>query len=222
MLDVHWVLQLSALLLCSTFIGDRNRNHALDPRPEQFNSHTVLNEHLRLLRIADLSIFLVPYASKIQSYFTRIGMSAGNFCHWIITATHIKVSFETRTLIVKNTYIKTATEVVSVDRFRCCLTITNVVISILILLVAITAYFGILLDSSTLLSVANNSTLVFSAGCLLTWAWTLIRLYKDIKQSEKLLPKKRILILHGSLLTRYLLISVLSQILYYESYQTEL
>jgi hypothetical protein len=48
---------------------------------------------------------------------------------------------------------------------------------------------------------------------LFAWAWTLIRLYKDIKHSEKLLPNKRIFILHGSLLTGYLLLNALSQII---------
>ena len=192
MLDVHCVLQLSALLLFSTFIGV-NRNHALDPRLVQLNAHTVIDEYLCLLSIAILSIFLVPYASKIQSYYNHIWNFSSNFCHWIITATYIKVSFETRMLINKNTYIKTATELVPVDRFRCCLTTTNVLILILILLIAITAYFRILLNSSTLISILNNSTFVFQVGCLLAWAWTLIRLYKDIKHSEKLLPNKRIL-----------------------------
>jgi hypothetical protein len=41
---------------------------------------------------------------------------------------------------------------------------------------------------------------------MLVWAWTLTRLYKDIKHSEKLLPNKRIFVMHGSILTAYLLL----------------
>ena len=41
---------------------------------------------------------------------------------------------------------------------------------------------------------------------LVAWAWSLFRLYRDIKYSEKLLPDKKIFILHASLLIAFLLI----------------
>jgi len=62
---------------------------------------------------------------------------------------------------------------------------------------------------NTLLFVSNNSNSFFQAGCLFAWAWTLIRLYKDFKGTEKLLPKKRVFILHGVLLTLFLLLDAL-------------
>ena len=133
-------------------------------------------------------------------------MATDNFCHWIITSTYIKVSFETRMLIDKNTYIKSAAELVKVDRFRCFLTTSNVIISVLILLISITAYFGVILDKHMLHLVTVYSSFVLQIGCLFAWAWILIRLYKDIEHSEKLLPNKRIFILHGSLLSVYLLL----------------
>jgi len=141
-------------------------------------------------------------------------MVADNFCHWIITATYLKVSFETRMLLNKNTYISTAVDLVQVDRFRCCLTTFNVLISILILLIAISLYFGgrYLIEHyefNVFYTVAINSSLVLQIGCLLAWAWTLMRLYKDFKYTDKLLPNKRIFILHGSLLTLYLFLYAL-------------
>jgi branched-subunit amino acid ABC-type transport system permease component len=63
--------------------------------------------------------------------------------------------------------------------------------------------------------IAVNGTLVFQTACMLAWSWTLVRLYKDIEHSEKLLPNKRIFILHGSLLVAYILIFVIQLILYY-------
>ncbi len=133
-------------------------------------------------------------------------MATDNFCHWIITSTYIKVSFETRMLIDKNTYIKSAAELVKVDRFRCFLTTSNVIISVLILLISITAYFGVILDKHMLHLDTVYSSFVLQIGCLFAWAWILIRLYKDIEHSEKLLPNKRIFILHASLLSVYLLL----------------
>ena len=44
----------------------------------------------------------------------------------------------------------------------------------------------------------------------LTWGWTLHKLYRDTKRSDKLLPKKGIFILHGSLLVLFLLLQALN------------
>ena len=56
---------------------------------------------------------------------------------------------------------------------------------------------------------------------MLAWAWTLIRLYKDIEHSEKLLPNKRIFILHGSLIGGYLVLYALSLIMIYAGKHSE-
>ncbi len=48
---------------------------------------------------------------------------------------------------------------------------------------------------------------------MLAWAWTLIRLYKEIENSEKLLPNKGVFTLHGSLLAVYLLLYALTDVL---------
>ena len=49
---------------------------------------------------------------------------------------------------------------------------------------------------------------------MLAWACTLIRLYKDIEHSEKLLPNKRIFIQHGSLLFGFLFLYALDQTMF--------
>jgi hypothetical protein len=50
---------------------------------------------------------------------------------------------------------------------------------------------------------------------LLAWAWTLIKLYKDTENSEKLLPNKHLFTFHGSLLAVYFLLYALSNALDY-------
>jgi len=55
----------------------------------------------------------------------------------------------------------------------------------------------------------------------MAWAWTLVRLYKDIKHSNKLLPSKGMFILHGIFLTGYLLLFALAQIIFYAAEHTE-
>jgi hypothetical protein len=61
-------------------------------------------------------------------------LAAQNFCHWIITVTYIKVAFEAKMLIKKETYIQSAAELLQADRFRFRFTIANIVASVLILL----------------------------------------------------------------------------------------
>ena len=49
-------------------------------------------------------------------------------------------------------------------------------------------------------------SLSFVSVCTIIWGYTLIRLYKDVKTSEKLLPNKKLFFLHGSLLSLYLIL----------------
>ena len=97
--------------------------------------------------------------------------------------------------VKKETYIKSAPVLLEVEKFKCRLIAANIGASILILLISFLRLF------------------IFQVGCLIAWAWTLMRLYKDIQHSEKLLPKKRIFKLHGYLLTAYFLLLPLAQVL---------
>lgn len=54
-------------------------------------------------------------------------------------------------LLNKETYIKTACELIRVDKFRTYLNIANVVVSLIILLSAVTLYCGFYRDSKPLI-----------------------------------------------------------------------
>ena len=130
-----------------------------------------------------------------------------NYDHWIIAKTYIQAFFEARMLINKDTYTKSSTELVSVQKFKCWLTTANISIVILILLISIGQYLQFILVNIPQLGNINTLlTLAFQLGCSIAWAWTLIRLHKDIKHSEKLLPNKRIFIQHGTLLSIYFIL----------------
>jgi hypothetical protein len=145
---------------------------------------------------------------------SAVFVAADNFCHYIIAAIYVKVSFETRMLLNKDTYLKSADELESVNKFRCCFTFANIAISIVILLISITMYLAFVLDSKKLIAATLDSTFVFQLVCMLAWTLTLINLYRDINHSEKLLPNKRVFLLHGCLLTCSLLLSASSFIIF--------
>ena len=86
-------------------------------------------------------------------------------------------------LLNKDTYLKSADEMVFVPKFRCYLTTANISASILI--IAISAFYSIALfyDSLKLINIANYATLVFQFLCSVAWALTLIKLYRDIAHS---------------------------------------
>ncbi len=157
---------------------------------------------------------MIAYLSLVQKkptyghYFFGFSFTPENFCHWIITITYIKTSLETRMLLNKDTYIKSADVMVFVRNFRCYLVTANVSASILI--IAISAFYSIAVfyDRANFEWIANVASNVFELLCSFAWAWTLIRLYKDISYSEKLLPNKRIFLIHGSLLTIYFLVTL--------------
>ena len=122
-------------------------------------------------------------------------------------------------LLNKDTYLKSADEMVFVPKFRCYLTTANISASILI--IAISAFYSIayFYDRVELQFITDDTTLVLKLLCSVAWAWTLIKLYWDVAHSEKLLPNKRIFIIHGSLLTVYILIYLAAYIcLYFASH----
>ncbi len=162
--------------------------------------------NILLYSIGSFTIYLA-YKQQIYALFL-IGLetAGNNFCHWIITVTYIKTSLETRMLLNKDTYLKSADEIVFVRNFRCYLKIANISASILIISFSVAQTLVIFYDSFQLQSITNNAILVFELICSVAWAWTLIRLYKDIAHSEQLLPNKHIFFIHGSLLTIYYVI----------------
>ncbi len=124
-------------------------------------------------------------------------------------------------LLKKDTYLKSASELESVNLFRCCFTFANITISIMIILISITLYLAVVLNSKVLIAVTDNSTLVFQFVFMLAWALTLINLYRDIKHSDKLLPNKRMFLLHGCLLTSYLFIYASNLIMIHVAINTQ-
>ncbi len=97
---------------------------------------------------------------------------------------------------------------VFVRNFRCYLTIANISASILIITISATGSLAVFYNSQKLLQITDYATLVFQSLCSVAWAWTLIRLYKEINYAEKLLPNKRIFFIHGTLLTILYLIVI--------------
>ena len=151
-------------------------------------------------------IYLALYQHIDGNYLDALQLAFCNFCHWIVTIVYIKTSIETRMLLNKDTYVKSAYEMVSVRNFRCYVTTANIFASILIIAISATMCLALFFQYPKLFSIAYSVAIFFRFLCSVAWAWTLIRLYKDIKHSEKLLPNKRVFFIHGSLLTLYYLI----------------
>ena len=63
--------------------------------------------------------------------------------------------------------------------------------------------------------------LAIELAFLLLWAYALIKLYSDVKESEKLLPNKKLFVLHGSLLTGFLVMNIAAQTTFLMGNQAE-
>ena len=144
---------------------------------------------LLLLNILLYSIGVSAYyylqlkQQKYGNFLYGFSLTTENFCHWIITFTYIKTSLETRMLLNKDTYLKSADEMVFVPKFRCYLTTANISASILIVSIGALYYMAFFYDSLKLQQIADYATLVLQFLCSVAWAWTLNKLYRDIAHS---------------------------------------
>ena len=126
--------------------------------------------------------------------------------HWLISKTYLKVAFDTKQLLDPDVYFKNEKKMSGIDRFRWRLKVANVLVH----LTAIGIFLSILLS---LLQIApfwvyqlgNYTELALLTLFAGLWGWTLASLYRNVKNSRKLLPDKRVFKLHGGLLVFYLL-----------------
>jgi hypothetical protein len=122
--------------------------------------------------------------------------------HWLITQTYIKVAFETKQLVNPEVYLGNRKHLADVKKFRRCMKIINMVVILVIIVI------GVVMSSEndkiSLIAFYCMDVLLWSF--MLAWAWTLVKLYRGVKNSKKLLPNKNVFLLHGSLLTLYLVL----------------
>lgn len=90
---------------------------------------------------------------------------------------------------------------------------------VLLLITALTVMYFLYTDESgrnthqLMLNITNDSVLTLLFCFLLAWGLTLIKLYRNVKSSDKLLPKKKVFIFHGILLTTFIALYALQQLL---------
>ena len=138
-----------------------------------------------------------------------------NACHWVITAIYLRVMTETRLLLHKDTYANIGAHLAYINRFRWLLNVAHVIAAILIFAFSAINYIGDWSRNKMLVSIGLDCSLVFQTACSLTWGCTLINLYRDVKQAKKLMPNQRIFLLHGCLLTLFLVLVFVQDVLLY-------
>ena len=133
-----------------------------------------------------------------------VGLAAQNACHWIVTATYLRVALETKLLIPKDTEENVKDKLDYVNRLRFLFNAVNTFVASLIVALSVCYYLALVRESNLLKQIALTSSLVFQMACVLAWGCTLIKIYREVKQTKKLLPNKRVFTLHGCLLILYL------------------
>ena len=75
-----------------------------------------------------------------------------------------------------------------------------------ILIISLLYFIGNFVNpSGKIADLGAYCSLGFEASCLAAWAWTLIRLYRTVANAKDLLPNKKVFILHGSILSTYVI-----------------
>jgi hypothetical protein len=70
-----------------------------------------------------------------------VSFAASNACHWIITQTYFRVSFETRLLLDKKTYTDGAKQKEVATKMRCRLTYANIIAGLIIVAISACYYY---------------------------------------------------------------------------------
>lgn len=117
-------------------------------------------------------------------------------------------------MVDPSVYLNSSEKRAEVETFKRRMVITTIIVLMLIAGTTTLWYF-LGYDWTGKIWIAASTcyqTLLWSM--LLTWAWSLYSLYRDVKHSKKLLPEKKLFILHGSLLASFLVCFLLSTTLW--------
>lgn len=109
------------------------------------------------------------------------------------------------------------TKIAAVNRFKRSINFANVMCPLLVVGCSLLIFLGEKQDNGLLYDIGSYGWLTLLTVFTLTWGWTLYKLYMNTVHSEKLLPDKRIFILHGSLLVFFLLMNALNIYAYWKA-----
>lgn len=133
--------------------------------------------------------------------------------HWFITHLYVKVSYETRQLLDPEVHFNDEGKIQEVYKFRSRLEIINKLVLFLIGLITLGFIVGA--NHTTVEFITAYTELTLLLVFLGVWAWTLFKLYSDVKNSQKLLPDKKIFAIHGALLFAFLLLFAINETFYF-------
>ena len=179
-----------------------------------WSNYTLFILLVNILVYAVLSlVFYFFYANDREQWpFYLMSASAAavsGLVHWVITQSYLRVAYETSQIIDKGVLFNDRDKLAAVYRFKTRIKIANVLCPCLILAFSVCIYFGMKNENGLFYNIGWYGWLALVTIFTLTWGWTLHKLYRDTKRSKKLLPDKRIFILHGSLLVSFLLVQAI-------------
>ena len=187
-----------------------------------------------VLLIADIIFAVATVASDIVLMIYKtdavilypliqaLALTGENTVHWVITDAYIRTAFQTKMFLKLGTYFDARQTEVIVRRFKNCMRAVNLIVAVVIVSLSILYVFAYIRvyhgkKGLILFYLAFYLTISFQTICTIAWGVTLCALYRHVKASDKLLPNKKYFILHGVLLTSYLLmtfIGILLQTIY--------
>jgi len=139
-----------------------------------------------------------------DAVMNAIVVAVEGLIHWVITQAYVRVAYETKFLLDRRVIFNDPKKLAEVYRFKRNLKAANVLCPLLVLACAVIQAFG-LNDVDKLYYIGEYGFIGLVAIFTLVWGWTLFKLYRNTRDS-KLLPKKWVFILHGSLMVLYLLL----------------
>lgn len=153
---------------------------------------------------------IILKTNKPSSILVAIYSAFEVLTHWLISHQYLQVSYETKYLLDIEVLLNDPVKIAEVGRFKKRMRLSHIPVVLLIVALSVLVYFG-WQDIKQQTASVNYCYIIGSYGLLsmivvltILWGRSLIKLYRDTQASEKLLPKKSIFKVHGTLLVLYL------------------
>jgi len=145
--------------------------------------------------------------SEMYNIIYNVAYLVEGLIHYVITQLYLRVSFETKAILDREVLFNNAGKLAEVEQFKTRMKWANFLCPLLVLGFSVCQYIALKNETKVVFyDVGFYGWLIMVTVFTITWGWTLHKLYRDTKLSEKLLPDKRIFVLHGSLLVLFLLV----------------
>lgn len=133
-----------------------------------------------------------------------INTSSDMISHWTVSYVYLTVILEMEALLDKETHMSSYDKLNEITASKGKLKIWSVLAVTLCVIDGVICYVGFMIDDVFLIVGTQFVLVCFNIAFLYIWGYALIKLNRRIKNADKLIPNKRLFMMHGTVLVLYI------------------